>query len=140
MTTNVTTDKATVTCYNAANTNIKDSKSVEVSNSKGAGTYIFSCGNGGTYTSSQFDAVYINVSSAYQGSYTSGSTYSDYVDWSINSRSGAWLSSSKDPGGEYVYISAAANTSTSPRTATVTLLQNTSNKACSFTVTQEGAA
>lgn len=78
MTTNATTDTATVRCTNQANTSYYNDKSVSVTNSKNAGTYsISSSGNVSFVYATGGAPKYKTVSSYYKGTYTSGSSYSD---------------------------------------------------------------
>ena len=138
MTTNATTDTATVRCTNQANTSYYNDKSVSVTNSKNAGTYsISSSGNVSFVYATGGAPKYKTVSSYYKGTYTSGSSYSDWVDFSVSSKP-SWAQVDKYAGSE-LQITVNDNSSVSPRSGTVTLLQSTSGKATSFTITQEGA-
>lgn len=113
--------------------------STSATNAKGSGTYSISCsGTISLGAETGGAAKYQLVSSKYGGTYTSGSSYADNTTFSIYSKP-SWVYADVY-GDNEIQVDATDNTSTSSRSGTVTVRQNASNKTCSFTVSQEGAA
>jgi hypothetical protein len=78
MGTSATTDSCTVRCKNGSAASVYKDASVNVTNSKNAGTYsIASSGNVSFGYATGGAPRYKVVSSYYKGTYTSGASYSD---------------------------------------------------------------